>query len=197
MKGEKKTNLVDSRKEIIQLKEDFKDVRRRLDKLDREYNPQRHNLHFYSVSKADMALFRELLELAKEDLRLINAHRDYCLNVSLYDDGYSTYDLFLLIGASANRARTDKNQKDIHLSLIIKLIDVLRKICFFTTNLGGDIYKRNQEALGNILFAFRSKRLFNYVLECADKNKLERVKTFLLNTVDLAKGAIADEVLGP
>jgi len=197
MKSGKEISLVDSRKEIIQLKTDFKHVRRRLDKLERKYNPQRHNLHFYSVSKADLALFRELLELAKEDLRLINAHREYCLNVSLYDDGYSTYDLFLLIGASANRARIDKIQKDIDLSLIIKLIDALRKICFFTTNLGGDIYKRNQEALGNILLAFRSKRLFNHVLECADKNRLERVRTFLLNTVDLAKKAIADEVLGP
>lgn len=184
-------------KNVNLIKADFNEVRVNLSKLEKKYNPKDLDLHFYPLPYVDTIFFREILALAQSGLRLVNKNRDYCLNISLYDDGSFLYDLFLLIKSATNSIYKNKMQNEIHLGLVIKLLNILTKMSFYTTKQGGDISKRNSEALSNILFVFRSRELFDFVKRRASMNRLERIKEFLNDAVKKAERAIGRDFLGP
>jgi len=192
---EKCSTLINKNENLI--KADFNEVRVNLGKLEKKYNPKNLDLHIYPLPYVDTIFYREILALAQSGLRLVKKNRDYCLKISLYDDGSFLYDLFLLISSATISVYKNKMQNEIHRGLVIKLLNILTKMSFYTTNQGGDILKRNSEALGNLLFVFRSRELFDFVLKRASMNRLERIKVFLNDAVERAKREIGRDVLGP
>lgn len=107
-------------------------------------------------------------------------HRDFFLKGDLYADGMFWYDLFVLIGSAAMKIKTDKKQKNIPKKNIYLLTQVLIDIAEYATPTGGDIMKRNHEALGNTLFCFYSPELLEYIRksgkESADQNTMDFIE---------------------
>ena len=143
-----------------QIKADFQEIHARLRQLEKAHNPQDENLHFVPIVQADASLYVALLQLAREGLAKVRQHRDYFLKHDLYDDGMFWYDLFVLISAGGVRVVADKGRSSITPEVINGLTEVLVEISEYTVlGIGGDIIKRNYEALGNTLWAFYSDDL--------------------------------------
>lgn len=143
-----------------QIMADFQEIHARLRQIEKAHNPQGENLHFFPVAQADASLYVDLLQLARKGLAKIRQHRDYFLKHALYDDGMFWYDLFLLISAGGVRVKAGKSRSSITPEVINGLTEVLVEISVYTVlGIGGDIIKRNYEALGNTLWAFYSDDL--------------------------------------
>ena len=134
---------------------EFSGLRGRLLALEKTYSPAGENLHFEPLSRADAALYKALLGLAKDGLTKVRTHREYFPEHSLYDDGMFWYDLLLLISAAAQRMHADRGHHAVPTETATALVETLVEISEFTV-LGGDITKRNFEALGNTLWTFWS-----------------------------------------
>lgn len=173
----------------------FKEVREKLTILEKKGNPGDLNLHFDRLENVDACFFPELLNIAQDGLRLVNKNRNYFLNNGCYGANNFLYALFLLTSSAAISVR-NRLQTDIPRELIKKLLDILAKLSFYTTKQGGDIYKRNQEAIIEILFAFRSKELFDFINMSANDSRLKRIKEFLIGAAGIAERAIGKDGLG-
>ncbi len=81
----------------------FKELRERLDVIERRFNSGKANLHFGVLKTATVwtGPWEEVYELIREGLEKVNEHRDYFIELGIpsrmYDDGMYWYDLFLLI----------------------------------------------------------------------------------------------------
>lgn len=138
-----------------QIEADFQEIHTRLRQLEKAHNPQDENLHFVPVAQVDANFYVTLLQLAREGLAKVRQHRDYFLKHALYDDGMFWYDLFLLISAAGVRVEAGKVRSSITPEAVNGLTEVLVAISEYTVlGVGGDITKRNYEALGNTLLAF-------------------------------------------
>jgi hypothetical protein len=136
----------------------FESLRSRLRRLEQEYNPDNENLHFNPLSQADSELYPAMLALADEGLQVVRQHDAYFSRHALYDDGMYWYDLFLFISAAAARIRIDKSPASVSPELVDGLILILARMTRYSNVHGGDIAKRNDEALGNTLLAFYNKK---------------------------------------
>ena len=165
------------------VKADFVELHDRLRVLEKKYNPHDENLHWYPLAQVDRELYDTLLSLAGEGLKTVHRHYDYFSRGSLYDDGMFWYDLFLMISSAACRAKKDNAQKAVPNELLEKLVEYLVDISEFSTVHGGDITKRNYEALGNTLWAFYSGDLIRFASNRARKNKSKEVAPFVKGTI--------------
>jgi len=190
---ERKKRRLQSTEHREKIEADFGEIHKRLSHIENLYNPQKLNLHFSDLSKADAELYRELLALSCEGLEKVEHHEEYFLIHPLYGDGMFWYDLFLLINSAALRIIGDGNQTDIPQEIVKELIETLIEITTYTTVHLGDITKRNYEALGNTLIAFYSKE----ILELANRRmrviSSKRAKELINRSIKSAEELVKKE----
>ena len=174
-----------SGRDFKDIEAEFQELHAELTELERVHNPSEENLHFECLSRADAELYTELLELANGGLQKVRQHRRFFLEHDLYSDGMFWYDLFLMISAAAVRIHRDKLQATIPTVTVEALTERLVQISEFTLppNLGGDITKRNYEALGNTLWAFPGDKLIDTAKEAARQIGTEPVQEFVDGTI--------------
>jgi len=177
----------------IQIKADFKNIKFTLKKIEKKYNPQNDNLHFNAIQKADLNLFSELLKLTHDGLRKVNRNRDFFLKNSLYADDMFWYDLFLMVSSASIGIQKNKNQKEIPARIITGIVDNLISISKYSTENGGDITKRNYEALANTLIAFYNKDLIDKVHKKRELMSSGPIRDFLDWTLSVDEENINDE----
>jgi hypothetical protein len=161
----------------------FKGLHSSLKDLMEQYNPKGENLHFARLEKSDRQLYSRLVDLAKEGLALANEYQEI-LKRELYDDGMFWYELCQAISSAALGVKQKKNQEKIPQELVEELLRILVQISEFSAETGGDMYKRNYEALGNTLYAFNSPEFFDVVLNEKERIGLESVSAFVDNTLE-------------
>jgi hypothetical protein len=142
---------------------DFRAVRARLRKLEARFNPGGANLHFESLARGDDELLPALLALCQDGLELVRTHHAYFSKHALYDDGMFWYDLFLMVSAASLKVAQDTAEAYIPKAVVRDLVTCLLAINRYTAANGGDITKRNSEALGNTLVVFYTEDLVQRV----------------------------------
>jgi hypothetical protein len=166
---------------------DFAELKARLTRLEKAYNPADDNLHFDAVPRADAALFDALLKLAQEGLAKVRQHHTYFSHSKhqrLYDDGMFWYGLCLLASAAARRVAGDKAQHTISPAAVNALTELFVEVSEYSTVGGGcDMEKRNWEALGNILWAFYSDTLVTLARHKSQALGLTPVIQFVEGTI--------------
>jgi hypothetical protein len=177
MKGHSDTKL------MSEIGAAFEGVNSSLRVLMEEYNPEEENLHFAHLEKPDPQLYSQLVDLARKGLRLANKYKNF-LKTELYSDGMFWYELFLAISTAALGVKHKKNQGEIPQEYIEELLRILVQISEFSVGTGGDIHKRNYEALGNTLLAFNSPEFFDFVLTEKQRVSLESVSAFVDYTIE-------------
>jgi hypothetical protein len=165
------------------IKRDFEAIHGRLRQVEKKYNPQDKNLHFMTLETADAELFSALLSLANDGLDAVRRHNAHFSKHPLYDDGMFWYDLFAMVSSAALQVNADKTQSNIPKNTVNKLAEILVAISEFSTVHGGDIVKRNLEALGNILYVFYAKNLINIVRKKSCTIGSKKVKEFIEYTI--------------
>jgi hypothetical protein len=168
------------------VREDFEQLHDQIKSVEKEYNPKSENLHFSQLVKADNALFYELLKLAQSGLDKVRLHHDFFIWGRLYDDGMFWYELCLLISSSAMTAKIQKSS--ISKRVIKEIVKILVDISQYATATGGDMWKRNHEALGNTLIAFNDDDLIKAAIDQGDLVGLCRVKDFVRDSIKLTQG---------
>jgi len=171
---------------------DFKKIFVTLRRIENKYNPNDDNLHFDAIQKADLNLFSELLQLTHDGLGKVNLNRDFFLKTSLYADDMFWYDLFLMISSASLGIQKDQKQKEIPVKIITGLVNNLISISEYSTINGGDITKRNHEALGNMLITFYNKDLMDKVHKKRGLISLEAVRDFLDWTINVVENVNND-----
>jgi len=164
----------------------FAPLHERLRTLERRLNPTKQNLHFGGQLNVVPDDFDELLALASEGLRAVRNEDAYFRQHALYDDGMFWYDLFLLISAASLHGRTGMAVPE---SVLRPLVEVLVDISHYSMRHGGDITKRNHEALGNVLYGFSLPSL--QVLARARADQSPQVTEFVAWTLDTVAKAQA------
>jgi hypothetical protein len=165
------------------LQSEFQELHSELRRLERIHNPDEKNLHFDFPEKADENLFSKLLVLAQEGLAMVRKHRDFFLNNALYADGMFWYDLFLLISSASMKIKTDMNQQNTPKDIIFDLAIVLVDIVEYSAPRGGDITKRNHEALGNTLYCFYSQDLVESIRKRSNESRNQKTMEFVEWTI--------------
>ena len=165
------------------IENDFKKILSELRELEEIYNPHGENLHFFCLEKIDDKLYPQLLSLAREGLASVRKHHDYFLSHSLYDDGMFWYQLFVMISAASLKVKTEKKQQEVPSDIVEELIKLLVDMVVFSIS-GGDILKRNHEALGNTLFCFYSSDLVNLVRERGKSEGDHKIIDFIEWTIN-------------
>ena len=189
---------MESKKQRLQHKEtreqiqaDFEEIHNRLKYIWNLYNPQKLNLHFDALPRADVELYRELLTLSREGLKKVKHHGEYFSSHALYDDGMFWYNLFLVISSAALRINVDARQMEISQNIVSELVENLVEISTYSTVHVGDIVKRNYEALGNTLIAFYSKEILELVRKrkkaLSSENAKELIEQSIKSAIELAK----------
>ena len=140
--------------------------------LQQRYNPNANNLHFDALSHGDADLYPSIVTLADEGLRVVRQHHTFFSKHGLYADGMFWYDLILLISAAAGRIEIDHAQAYVPVELIDRLILILARMTRYSTVHGGDITKRNDEALGNTLLAFYNESRIRSLLALSKRESI-------------------------
>jgi len=169
------------------MKRVFQDLHSELHQLEKKYNPNNKNLHFYFPEKADRNLFLKLQSLAQEGLAIVQKNREFFLSNDLYAGGMFWYEIFLLISSASLKIKTDKIQQDIPKEIIFDLTDVLVDIVEYSAQTGGDIVKRNHEALGNTLYCFYSNDLVESIRKRSNESQNQPTIEFVEWTISRVK----------
>jgi hypothetical protein len=188
MEKRKRPQSEDARRKI---EADFEEIHGRLREVEKVYNPQKLNLHFDALQRADAGLYKELLILTREGLEKVKSHGDYFSNHALYDDGMFWYDLFLVISAAALSIVRNGKKTNIPQNVVMELIENLVEISTYSTVHTGDIVKRNYDALGNTLIAFFSEEILELVHKrkkaLSSEKAKELIEYSIKSVIELAK----------
>jgi hypothetical protein len=154
-------------------------LKERVDLIEKSYSPYRLNLHFDNLVRADSALFEALLSIGHDAWDVIQINQSW-------KTSYWFYNLFLLIRRASVRVLNDKTQNYISKDVIVRLALLLIEISQITTTpeYSGDITKRNQEALANLLLTFTNISNFRKVVITRSKEINNQ------NVINFAKGTI-------
>jgi hypothetical protein len=164
----------------------FKRVKTSLKDLMEQYNPKGENLHFTHLENPDSQLYSQLVDLPREGLKLANNYKKI-LKRELYDDGMFWYDLCQAISSAALGVKQKNNQEEIPQEPVKELLRILVQISEFSVGTGGDMYKRNYEALGNTLYAFNSPQFLDVVVNEKERISSESISAFVDNTLERIK----------
>ncbi|MGB2964357.1 MAG: hypothetical protein WBB69_10270 [Anaerolineales bacterium] len=154
-----------------------------VDLIEKAYNPDRLNLHFYDLASWDVPLFEELLSIGKQAWQIIK-------NYKSRETAYWFYDFFLLLSRASLSVLSDKAQDLISKEMIERLVFLLVDLSQITTveEHLGDITKRNYEALGNMILAFSIKGdLQKLALNRANEINVPEVINFTEDTIKKVK----------
>jgi hypothetical protein len=132
----------------------------------------------------DGRLFQDLLRLARDGLNALQDVRDQFPAISLYDDGMFWYELFEYTNASCGRIWQGHDDVTLPANVKENLALILVEVSWFSTATGGDIEKRNGEALASTLLAFADEDLEVKVRRKARSMRAQRVIRFMTRTCD-------------
>lgn len=165
------------------IKAEFSIPLTKLKEIEREYNPKDDNLHFSRIENPDRKLFELLLEISKEGINIVRRYRNSFLKYGLWFADIFWYDLFLLISASSINLKKNLELQRSLQDNIKELVVILVNISEYSTSVNGDMFKRNQEALGNLIIACYCKDLIELALNKSSELN-DKVKEFVEWTVD-------------
>lgn len=181
------------REEIVE--RDFRPLCDQIISIEKEYNPNNEDLLPVSLlNNADNALFDKLYILAQEGLSKVKRHHNFFIRGRLYSDCGFWYSLCVVIGSAAMTAKSKKIsiKKDVIKEIVRILVDISR----YATATGGDMWKRNHEALAETLFAFYDDDLIETVIKRSEVVGLVRVKDFVRYTLEAVEKARTREAKG-
>ena len=135
---------------------EFKILNEELNGIVRKYNPQNLNLKFSPIGKVDAELFSSLAELGDHGLGKVRQNYEYFGTHPLDIIGNYWNDFFIAVKASSLKVRDDKLQPHIPTVYYKELLTILVSMLQYSTTFGGDVLKRNEEALGDVLYTFYS-----------------------------------------
>lgn len=167
---------------------EFSGLRARLKQLEAVYEKKVDGLPGPFLSHVDVELYRDLLALAREGLRIVKGYRAHFPALSLYADGMFWFGLFQFINAAGGRFWRDRDQVRIAEDITRKLALVLVEISWFSTATRGDIEQRNLEALGSTLLAFGDDKLEEQLRRKARAMRAKRVNQFMDETLRVVAG---------
>jgi len=166
-------------------------LQERVDLIEKSYNPDHLNLHFANPVRADSTLFEALFSIGLEAWNVIQINQSY-------ETSYWFYDFFLLINRASIKILNEDTQKSFSKDVIVRLALLLIEISQITTTpeYGGDITKRNQEALANLLLAFNNfsnlrKITITKAKEMNNQNVINFVNRTIEKVIQVEKAGIA------
>lgn len=158
-------------------------LKERVDLVEKSYNPDHLNLHFDNLVRADPALFEVLSSIGHDAWNVIQDNQSWKTT-------YWFYDFFLLTSRASVKILNSKTQRSIPKIVIKRLALILLEISQMTTKAeyGGDITKRNLEALANLLLAFNSFiNLEEILITRAKEMNNEKVLNFAKRAIEWAR----------
>lgn len=161
-------------------------LRARLRQIEAIYENKIDDLPGPFLSHVDVELYQDLLLLAGEGLKIVKGYRAYFPPLSLYDDGMFWFGLFQFINAAGGRLWDNGDKVKIPEGITRKLALALVEISWFSTATGGDIEKRNVEALASTLLAFGDDKLEEQLRRKARGMRVKRVTQFMDETFRMA-----------
>lgn len=169
----------------------FVNINNQLALLEKKYNPKKKNLHFAdeAIPKVDKKLFSDLLKLSSKAIEIIKDEQDHYSNKTLYARAMFDfwYNYFLIVSSASIREQKLKNTNDFSQETIFDIIEDLIDISEFSIIVSGDLYKRNHEALYNIILIFYSDSLMKLVNKKKKTIKSKEVRSFLDGTLKMVK----------
>lgn len=163
----------------------FVDLKRKLRAFVDDAQPTDDDLHFATFQSLDHKSLAELTRLAHEGRTRVSDQGDYFLNQELYGDGMYWYDLFLVISSAALCYRTRTGQSPA-VDEVETLARTLVLISRYSAQHPSDIRKRNQEALGNLLWSTHDPELLERIIIFARGNDA-MVVAFVQETAQLVR----------
>ena len=158
----------------------YEKVNDKLRKLEKHYNPKEENLHFYALERADAKLFSTLSSIGKKGLKISKLpwkEKHFDVEFSFW------YEFFLITSSAALGVKKAGFLKSIPGNILKKLVELLVDISEVSVKNGGDLQKRNYEALGNILFAFYDRDLIEIAYNRSQKIGSSQVNEFIASTI--------------
>lgn len=134
------------------VRESFAFLHKELDAFIEDAKPTDEDLHFARFRRLDREAITRLTRLAHHGRTAVLGFDPYFQEYDLYEDGTFWYDLFLTISITA-LSYQEASSEPIEPSAFDTLVITLVLISEYATRRYGDITKRNEEALGNILWA--------------------------------------------
>ena len=168
--------------------EDFGDLKRRLARLVSQARPTDDNLHFARFQELDRNSWDELAALARGGLAKVRDHRHFFSDHDLYDDGMFWYELCLAISSASVSYRSATGEAP-PANQLEELVDVLVDISHYSARRPSDMYKRNREALGNVLWAAEDETLIKRARRRAGEIAETHVIAFVEDTIGAVKEA--------
>lgn len=165
------------------LEKNLRKLQERVQSIDKAYNPDHLNLHFYIPDRTDPELFDDLYTVGVEAWDIIK-------NNQSRNTSYWFYDFFLLISSASVKILNDKSQNDYPKDEIEKLALLLVEISQMTTQkrFEGDIWKRHYEALATLLQAFNNYSDLGKILKSRAKEMNNQdVVVFVKETTNIVK----------
>jgi hypothetical protein len=154
-----------------------------VDLMEKSYNPAHLNLHFENLIRADAKLFKKLLSIGLDAWKVIKINQSW-------KNAYWFYDFFQLISRGSGRILTENSQKYVSKDVIIQLALLLVEISqmTLTPDYSGDITQRNEEALANLLLAFKNiSNLRKMVLTRAKEMNDQNVINFATGAIEMVR----------
>ena len=170
-------------------KKELENLLVRIRRIEGSYNPDQLNLHFDMPVRVDLSLFEELFSIGVEAWDIIKVNQTW-------HNSYWFYGFFLLISSASLKVLNDQTQKLFSNDVIVRLVLLITEISQMTTTLeyGGDITKRNHEALGNLLLAFNTmSNLRRIVISKANETGNQEVIDFIQWTIERVRQVEKDE----
>jgi hypothetical protein len=148
-----------------------------LRQLERKYNPQGVDLHFECLAFGDAELFPSLVKIARKGWRGVAGNGALRRGSSMPGGrarlpvgGFEFwYSLFQVTSGAAVRVAKDGAAAYVPAAIVKDFVSILVETARFTVADGGDLFKRNYEALAFMLTTFQSKDLVQFVRRHANK----------------------------
>ena len=172
--------------ETAAVAKDFGDLKRRLARLVSQARPTDDNLHFARFQELDRNSWDELTELARDGLAKVRDHGHFFSDHDLYDDGMFWYELCLAISSTSVSYRSATGEPP-RANQLKELVDVLVDISHYSARRPSDMYKRNREALGNVLWAAQDETLIKRARRRAGEIAETDVIAFVEDTIEAVR----------
>ena len=174
--------------EAARVEADFAELKASLETYMESSEPTDKNLHFAAFKKLDEKSWSDITDLARDGLARVRENDDFFSERDLYADGMFWYELCLAISSTAVSYRSATGRPP-QSDQVAELVDLLVDISHYAARYPSDMYKRNREALGNVLWAAKDRTLIKRARRRAGEIAETHVIAFVEDTVAAVKEA--------
>ena len=171
-----------------QIEDRFAELRTRLKDYKGKSAPTDENLHFARFEDLDDTSLVELTELARDGLAKVQENDDFFSQRDLYADGMFWYELCLAISSTAVSYQSSTGRRP-RANEVAELVALLVDVSHYAARRPSDMYKRNREALGNMLWAAQDEALINRARQRAGEIAETHVIAFVEDTIGAVREA--------